>query len=103
MPVRILGFLLFCGAFVPWCSHAQSNALPADNSQSLKRGMELAKSGHCAEALPLLRKRSGQVEDKSLKRDAGLAGVRCALFSNEPDAAVEFLRALNRDFPRDPE
>jgi tetratricopeptide (TPR) repeat protein len=101
---RILAYLVFlCGALVPLCSHAQTKISPADNSQSLKKGMDLARSGHCREALPLLRKQSGQVEDKLLKRDAGLAGVRCALFSNQPDAALDFLRALNRDFPRDPE
>src|SRR5213075_2119992 len=101
---RILAYFVFlCGALVPLCSHAQTKVPPPDNSQSLKKGMDLARSGHCREALPLLRKQSGQVEDKSLKRDAGLAGVRCALFSNQPDAALDFLRALNRDFPRDPE
>jgi len=56
-----------------------------------------------ARPLPLLKKAYPQVADKSGKRDAGLAGVRCALFSNQPEATVEFLRNLNRDFPHDPD
>jgi tetratricopeptide (TPR) repeat protein len=87
-------------------SFAAQSAKPtsaSDPSASLRKGVELAKEGHCKQALPLLKKAPPQLADRSLKRDAGLAGVRCALFSSQPDAAVDFLRALNRDFPGDPE
>ena len=104
---RILGlFALLYAALLPVNIRAQAKppATPApDASQSLQKGLSLAKSGHCAEALPLLKKSLARVEDKSLKRDAGLAGVRCALFTDQPEAVTEFLRSLNRDFPRDPE
>ena len=29
--------------------------------------------------------------------------MRCGLFANQPEAVTDFLRVLNRDFPRDPE
>jgi tetratricopeptide (TPR) repeat protein len=104
---RILGLTAFsCALILPTQSTAQAKP-PAtsypDVSQSLQRGLTLAKGGRCNEALPLLRKSSGRVDDKSLKRDAGLAGVRCGLYTNQPEAVIDFLRALNRDFPRDPE
>ena len=41
--------------------------------------------------------------DKDLKRNVGFAGVRCAMFADQPDVAEDFLRFLNREFPRDPD
>ncbi len=38
-----------------------------------------------------------------MRRTAGLAGIRCAMVLNQSDPAVELLRMLNREFPRDPE
>jgi tetratricopeptide (TPR) repeat protein len=104
---RILVLTAFlCAILSPSSSRAQTKSSAAyapDTSQSLQKGLTLAKAGHCSEALPLLKKSLAHVEDKSLKRDAGLAGVRCGLFTNQPEAVTDFLRALNRDFPRDPE
>ena len=104
---RTLGLnALLCAILLPINSQAQDKSAATsspDVSQSIQKGLNLAKTGRCSEALPLLRKSSGRVEDKSLKRDAGLAGVRCGLFANQPEAVTDFLRVLNRDFPRDPE
>lgn len=74
-----------------------------DPSSSAHQGLNLAKGGHCEQGLPLLRKSASQLTDKDLKREVGFAGVRCAMAYNQPDAAVEFLRLLNRDFPSDPD
>jgi len=94
----LLGTLL-CGS-----PAAQTQSKPAaDPSASAQRGVKLAKDGHCEQAIPLLRKTTPQIADKELKRQAGFAGVRCAISENHPDAALEFLRLLNRDFPRDPD
>jgi tetratricopeptide (TPR) repeat protein len=105
--LRLFGlFAILFAVFLPAISLAQGaqGLTSATNpAQSLKKGTELVKQGHCGEALPLLKKAYPQVSDKSAKRDAGLAGVRCGLFANQPDATVEFLRLLNRDFPRDPD
>ncbi len=46
---------------------------------------------------------SGNPSDKDFRRSAGLAGVRCAMVKNQFDAADDFLRMLNREFPNDPE
>jgi tetratricopeptide (TPR) repeat protein len=70
---------------------------------SAERGVNLAQSGHCKEALPLLQQARLHTADKDLRRSVGFAGVRCAMFADQPDAAEDFLRFLNREFPRDPE
>ena len=77
--------------------------LPGDASAQGKRAVELAKTGHCKEALPLLQKAVAHVSDHDLKRDVGFAGVRCAMFADKPDAAIDFLRFLNHEFPNDPD
>ena len=79
----------------------QNAAKPA--GAALSAGVKLGNEGHCDQAIPLLRKSIGQTADKDLKRQAGFTGVRCAMSDNKPDAAVEFLRFLNREFPRDPD
>jgi len=79
-------------------------AQPAGGSASAaQQGLNLAKGGRCEQALPLLRKSAQQLTDKDLKREVGFAGVRCAMAYNRPDAAMEFLRLLNREFPHDPD
>jgi tetratricopeptide (TPR) repeat protein len=67
------------------------------------RGVNLAESGHCAEALPLLKKSIRQVSDKDLEKRIGLDGVHCAMTGKRPYDSLDFLQVLVRDFPRDPE
>jgi tetratricopeptide (TPR) repeat protein len=90
--------------YFPAFSAAQSGKAPVVGvAPSAERAVSLAQSGHCKEALPLLKQAKLHLPDKDLKRNVGLAGVRCAMLANQPDAATEFLRFLNREFPRDPE
>src|SRR5260370_11140809 len=78
-------------------------AATSDLSSPVARALHLADSGKCKEAIPLLKRAIPQTSDKDLKRSAGLDGVRCAMTSNQFDAAEDFLRMLNREFPGDPE
>lgn len=84
---------------------AQSVAKPeaANTSDLAKKGISLAESGHCREALPILKKSGPQASDKPLKIKAGLATVRCGQLLNQSDAVVAALLWLNREFPTDPE
>ncbi len=84
-------------------AQAASGSEKASPSDSAKQAVELAKAGRCKEALPLLKKTAARVADKDLKREVGFAGVRCALSADQADAALDFLRTLNRDFPADPD
>lgn len=84
-------------------AQAAKQAAPSDLSSPVARALHLAASGKCKEAIPLLKRGIPQTSDKDLKRSAGLDGVRCAMASNQLDAAEDFLRMLNREFPGDPE
>ena len=90
-----------------FASNAQAPAKPvaraAQPQQSPQRAMALAESGHCAEALPLLKKSVHQVSDRDLKKRLGLLGLNCAMTHNAPYDSLDFLAILNHEFPRDPE
>jgi len=83
-------------------AQASKQASTTGVASSAERAVSLARSGHCKEALPLLKQATSNAE-KDLKRSAGFAGVRCAMLADQPDAAQDFLRFLNREFPHDPE
>ena len=85
-------------------SHAQKPSSSTGAAAPIgDHGLELAQAGRCREAVPLLKKSVSQLTDKDSKRAAGLAGLRCAMVTNQFEAAQDFLRALVREFPSDPE
>jgi tetratricopeptide (TPR) repeat protein len=92
-------FLLSCAAF----AQATHKTPPASGPSAAERGVTLAESGHCAEALPLLKSAVRQVADRDLKKRVGLDGLHCAITHDPPYDALEFLSLLGREFPRDPE
>ena len=63
----------------------------------------LAESGHCREALPLLKADLAKAANADLQKRLGVDGVRCGMTLNNMDAALDFLRGLNRRFPGDAE
>ena len=99
-----LAILLFWGS-LPVALHAQTakKAPAPDVSASGKQAVNLAKAGHCKEAIPGLKKAAQHGAEPALKRDVGFAGVRCAMAIGEAEAAIDFLRFLKREFPRDPD
>jgi tetratricopeptide (TPR) repeat protein len=66
-------------------------------------GASLAESGHCQESMPLLRKDAPHIADPQLKRTAEADGLKCAMALDDEDRALDFLRLLQHDFPKDPE
>src|SRR5882762_3438673 len=68
-----------------------------------QRALSLAESGHCTQALPLLKKAIRQVTDKDLRKRVGLDGVHCAMTHDVPHESLAFVEVLVREFPRDPE
>jgi tetratricopeptide (TPR) repeat protein len=66
-------------------------------------GMSLAETGHCGEALPLLKKAVTRAADKDARRTIELDTVRCAMAVNRMDEAIDSLRLLTRGYPNDPE
>ncbi len=101
---RFLVLTLACGILTGLvAAQAGPKTAAVDTSSSTQKGLGLAETGHCREALPILKKSAPLTSDKQLKLRAGLATVRCGLSLNQPDAAVNALLWLNRDFPSDPD
>jgi tetratricopeptide (TPR) repeat protein len=96
------GIVVFTGFAAAVGQNAGSGAASTP-AAAAQRGIALAGNGHCAEAVPLLRRAVRNLADADRKKNAGLAGLRCAMTRNEPYEAVDFLQILGRDFPRDPE
>jgi tetratricopeptide (TPR) repeat protein len=96
---------LLCSSVLPSMGQTSGSKPPAGAKTGLsaQHALDLAKEGRCSDAVPLLKKAIAQSSDKDFRRTAGLAGVRCAMVKNEFDAADDFLRMLNREFPNDPE
>lgn len=64
---------------------------------------QLAESGHCREALPLLKTAVTRATDPETKKRLGLDGVHCGMTLHDLDSAAGFLHDLNSGFPNDPE
>jgi tetratricopeptide (TPR) repeat protein len=80
--------------------------LAAPDQSVAEHGTELAEHGNCSEAMPLIRQaleQSDQLQDKSLKRRMGAAGVRCAMMLDHRGAATTLLAWMEQEFPHDPE
>jgi tetratricopeptide (TPR) repeat protein len=76
---------------------APSAAMTAD------KAIALADQGQCKEALPTLRRVVNGQDSPETKKKAGVAGVRCALNLDNQEATLDFIRALSRQFPKDPD
>jgi len=64
---------------------------------------QLAESGHCREALPLLRADLAKATAADMQKRLGVDGVRCGMTLNDMDAVLDFLRGLDKGFPGDAE
>jgi tetratricopeptide (TPR) repeat protein len=101
LDVAVCGFLICLMASV--CVAQPGEHTASSPPSAVQHAIKLAETGHCADALPILKKSLAQMSDKELKRNVGLPGVRCAMSLNQPDTALAFLQFLTREFPRDPD
>lgn len=84
-------------------SLGQNTAPQPSPAAAANHAISLATSGHCADAIPELKRALRQSIGVELKKKAGLAGLRCAMTHNQPYDAADFLQILNHDFHDDPE
>lgn len=91
--------VLLCGSSMT-LSAAQARP---DEGATIQRGIRLVESGHCHEALPLLKRALPAVTDKTHRYDGGMAAVRCAMALGDQPTAVDTLLMLERLVPDDPE
>jgi tetratricopeptide (TPR) repeat protein len=93
---------LSCLSSVCLLAQGQKNAA-ATAASDAQRAVNLAESGNCNQALPILKKTLRQTTDKDLKKRMALDGVHCAMTHSVPYDALDFLAVLSRDYPNDPE
>lgn len=100
------GFLIvFLSLLLPALAYGQTTKKTPGPSAAgeAERAINLAETGRCSQAIPVLKKVIHQTAEGDLKKRVGLDGLRCAMTRNTPYEALEFLAVLSRDFPRDPE
>jgi tetratricopeptide (TPR) repeat protein len=95
--------LFFLTAATVSTAQTSKKGPPASGKQLAEQGTGLAESGHCDEALPILKKAIHQTLDRNLKKRVGLDGIHCAMTHDAPYESLDFLDVLGRDFPNDPE
>jgi tetratricopeptide (TPR) repeat protein len=98
----ILSFFLLATAAISSAQGAKKNPSSAV-AGGAEQAATLAESGHCVQALPLLKKAIRQSADHDMKKRLGLDGLHCAMTHNAAYDSLDFLAVLTRDFPRDPE
>src|SRR5579884_470418 len=99
--VHILYIALIYIALILGAATAELWAAEAPEA-SAEHAIQLAHSGRCREALPLL-KPGTHSPDKQLKYNSAMLLARCAMSLDRMETAVEALFLLNREFPKDPE
>jgi tetratricopeptide (TPR) repeat protein len=87
------------------CAIADAAEAPHTKSATPSSGSaaQLAESGHCREALPLLKTAVAHAADSESRKRLGIDGVHCAMTLHDLDTATVFLRGLAGAFPADPE
>ena len=100
-PGRYFVTTLAAAAVLSGADVAAKKAAPAPAAP--QHAIQLAKAGRCTEALPALHRAETHLTDPDLRRQVGMAGVKCGMAVNQAPEALHFLEALTRAFPRDPE
>ena len=109
---RSAEFQFQLGAATYWAGHPQNAIQPLREALKLKPdlaeaqyflGASLAETGNCQEAIPDLKRAVLQVKDKDLLRRMGVDGVNCSMGLDQQDSAIDFLRMLRHNFPKNPE
>lgn len=70
---------------------------------SPEKALSLAEQGHCRENISTLKRAISSQIDSTTKKEIGVVGVRCSLAVDDRDSALDFIHALHRQFPKDPD
>ena len=96
-------FLLFVAVGFSFAQAAPKRTV-MPSAGDAEKGLSLAESGNCSEALPILKRATRSTStDRNVRKRAGLAGLHCAMTHNEQFESIPFLEILLRDFASDPE
>ena len=75
-------------------------AATAGAGLSPEKAVASAEQGHCRENISPLKRAMASKFAAATRKQAGVVGVRCALAVDNSDAALEFIRLLNKQFAR---
>ena len=103
MPLNLQRGLIVGGALFGACMAAPAQSREPSTAITPSQAIEWAHSGRCKEALPPLKRMIPQLGDKSLKYNAELSLLRCAMALDQEDTAVSTLLRLKHDEPNNPE
>jgi tetratricopeptide (TPR) repeat protein len=83
---------------------AKTNSSHAAGAPPLtpEKAITLAQQGQCKEAVPALKRVMNGQGAPETRKNAGVAGLRCSLTLDNRDAALDFVRLLSSQFPKDP-
>jgi tetratricopeptide (TPR) repeat protein len=89
----------------PLCAQAAKPATAGGVSSTVspEKAIALAEEGHCKDAIPVLKRAMNGQSTEDAKKKTGVAGLRCSLREDNRDAAMDFIRLLNKEFPKDPD
>ena len=74
-----------------------------DSALTDEKAVALAEQGRCKEAVPALKRAMNSQAPVEARKKAGVLGLRCSLTLDSPDSALDFIRLLSHQFPRDPD
>jgi tetratricopeptide (TPR) repeat protein len=98
-------FLLFIGYL--WSGLAlsaqEAKTTTARSALSPEEAVTSAEQGHCRQNVSALKRAMAAEVPAATRKRAGVVGVRCALAVDDRDAALDFIRLLNKQFARDPD
>jgi tetratricopeptide (TPR) repeat protein len=75
----------------------------ATSSMTVDKAIALGEQGHCKEALSVLKRGMSNDATGEAKKKIGILGLRCSLAIDNRDSAMDFIRALSKQFPKDPD
>lgn len=81
----------------------KKNPVGTASAATPEKALALAQQGHCKEAIPGLKRAIAEPAASDVKKDAGVSGLRCALAIDDRNSAGDFIRALSKQFPNDPD
>ncbi len=105
---RILFIFILSGSFLTASALVAQQKKPASSASpaqgmTIEKALSLAEQGQCKESLPALKRAlTAQIPPETRKR-AGVLGIRCSLSLDDRNATGEFIRALSKQFPQDPD
>lgn len=82
---------------------AQTHSTASSPAAEVHRGVQLVSSGRCSEALPLIQRGLPGVADKTLRYQAEMAAVRCAMATGNNQLAADYLFRMEREQPGNPD